>query len=121
MSRTRPGKVHRQFGDGLVVQNDQLRIFLHPERSFYLNEIVRHANAGKGAVQRELLKLESSGLILATTIGNQKHATKINRAFIFGSIAKATDRAQSDFDNLLKIGQIKLDTAQKIGTPFFSY
>lgn len=107
-------------------------IFMRPERSFYLNEVVRHANAGKGAVQRELLKLESSGLVLATSVGNQKHfqanqkspvfkdlraliiktfgireiianclqsnATQINRAFIFGSIAKGTDNANSDID-----------------------
>lgn len=107
-------------------------LFLNPERSFYLNEVVRHANAGKGAVQRELLKLESSGLVLATQQGNQKHfqankkspvysdlrslitktfgirevitdcllkyAKKIDKAFIFGSIAKGTDNSNSDID-----------------------
>jgi len=94
--------------------------------------VVRHANAGKGAVQRELLKLESSGLVLATQQGNQKHfqankkspvysdlrslitktfgirevitdcllkyAKKIDKAFIFGSIAKGTDNSNSDID-----------------------
>jgi len=59
-------------------------LFLHPERSFYLNEVVRHANAGKGAVQRELLKLESSGLVLSTPQGNQKHfqANRQNPVFL---------------------------------------
>ncbi|WP_341714966.1 nucleotidyltransferase domain-containing protein [Limnobacter sp.] len=115
-------------------------LFLHPERSFYLNEVVRHANAGKGAVQRELLKLESSGLVLSTPQGNQKHfqanrqnpvfsdlrsliiktfgirevianclqnhATKINRAFIFGSIAKGTDNSKSDIDLMVVSDQL---------------
>ncbi|WP_370262443.1 nucleotidyltransferase domain-containing protein [Limnobacter sp.] len=48
-------------------------IFLNPDRSFYLNEIVRHSNAGKGAVQRELNKLETAGLVRVQHIGNQKH------------------------------------------------
>lgn len=48
-------------------------IFLHPERSFYTSEIVRHVSSGVGAVERELTKLERSGLVSVERIGNQKH------------------------------------------------
>ena len=48
-------------------------IFGHPERSFYTSEIVRHVNSGVGAVERELAKLQNSGLVHVERIGNQKH------------------------------------------------
>jgi predicted nucleotidyltransferase len=48
-------------------------IFGHPERSFYTSEIVRHVNSGVGAVERELAKLQNSGLVDVERIGNQKH------------------------------------------------
>src|SRR2546423_965080 len=48
-------------------------IFGHPERSFYTSEIVRTVRSGTGAVERELSRLERSGLVSAKWIGNQKH------------------------------------------------
>jgi predicted nucleotidyltransferase len=48
-------------------------IFGHPERSFYTNEIVRGVRSGPGAVERELFRLEHSGLVSVQRIGNQKH------------------------------------------------
>jgi predicted nucleotidyltransferase len=48
-------------------------IFGHPERSFYTSEIVRNVRSGTGAVERELLRLERSGLVTTERIGNQKH------------------------------------------------
>ena len=48
-------------------------IFSHPERSFYTSEIVRHVRSGAAAVERELSKLERSGLVSVQRIGNQKH------------------------------------------------
>jgi predicted nucleotidyltransferase len=48
-------------------------IFTHPERSFYASEIVRNVRSGVGAVERELSKLERSGLVSVERIGNQKH------------------------------------------------
>ena len=126
-------------------------LFMKPKRSFYLNEVVRHAKAGKGAVQRELLKLESSGLVLTTSLGNQKHfqanqqspvfkdlraliiktfgireiianclqsnATQINRAFIFGSIAKGTDNANSDIDLMVVSDQLDFHSLFEILHP----
>ena len=48
-------------------------VFGQSERSFYLTEIVRLADIGRGAVQRELQRLERSGLVTVFRIGNQKH------------------------------------------------
>lgn len=48
-------------------------LFGNPGRSFYANEIIGLADSGSGAVQRELARLEASGLVTATHVGNQKH------------------------------------------------
>ncbi len=48
-------------------------IFGHPERSFYASEIIRNVGSGTGAVERELSRLKSSGLVCVERIGNQKH------------------------------------------------
>lgn len=55
------------------VQQRVLALFFgNPERSYYTNEIIRLTNSGTGAVQRELSKLSSVGLILVQNVGNQK-------------------------------------------------
>jgi predicted nucleotidyltransferase len=48
-------------------------IFGHPERSFYTSEIVRSVHSGRGAVERELERLERTGLVSVKHVGNQKH------------------------------------------------
>ena len=48
-------------------------IFGRPERSFYTSEIVRNVRSGTGAVERELSRLQRSGLVSIERIGNQKH------------------------------------------------
>ncbi len=48
-------------------------IFGQPERSFYTSEIVRSVHSGTGAVERELSRLQRSGLVSVERIGNQKH------------------------------------------------
>ena len=112
-------------------------LFGNPDRSFFANEIVRHAQSGTGAVHRELATLEATGLVTAKRVGNQKHyqanrvspifkelrgivvktfgvahvlrealaalAPKLRAAFIYGSVAKGTDTADSDID-LMVIG-----------------
>jgi predicted nucleotidyltransferase len=112
-------------------------IFGHPEQSFYTSEIVRAVRSGVGAVERELSRLQRSGLVTVERIGNQKHyranpdapifeelrrlvvktvglaeplrkslepyAGAIKAAFVYGSVAKGTDTAQSDID-LMVIG-----------------
>ncbi|HUH01167.1 MAG TPA: nucleotidyltransferase domain-containing protein, partial [Kofleriaceae bacterium] len=112
-------------------------VFGHPERSFYLSEILKAVNSGTGAVERELSRLERSGLVSVQRIGNQKHyranarspifdelhslvmktaglaeplrqslmpyADRIKAAFVYGSVAKGSDTAQSDVD-LMVVG-----------------
>ena len=48
-------------------------LFGQPGRSFYATELIGLANAGSGAVQRELARLAQSGLVTARAVGNQKH------------------------------------------------
>lgn len=48
-------------------------LFGNPDRSFYANEVITLAGSGTGAVQRELARLEASGLVTVTRVGNQKH------------------------------------------------
>jgi predicted nucleotidyltransferase len=113
-------------------------VFSHPERSFYTSEVIRSVNCGSGAVERELSKLEKSGLVTVERIGNQKHyranqaapifeelrglvektvglaepirksfapyAGAIKSAFVYGSVAKGDDTADSDID-LMVIGE----------------
>lgn len=112
-------------------------IFGHAERSFYTSEIVRRIHSGTGAVERELSRLQRSGLVSVERIGNQKHfranrdspvfgelqslvlktvglteplrkalepySDKIKAAFVYGSVVKGSDTAQSDID-LMVVG-----------------
>ena len=48
-------------------------VFGQPDRSFYATEIMAKVRAGSGAVQRELARLESSGLATVRRLGTQKH------------------------------------------------
>jgi len=129
---TRPAK---SLADALFTKTQQrvLRVlFGQPDRSFYASELIRNAGTGSGAAQRELARLEGSGLIVTRRIGNQRHyqangesplfaelrnivlktvglaeplrdalkpvASDIRAAFVYGSVAKGTDRAASDID-----------------------
>ncbi len=48
-------------------------LFGRAERSFFTKELIGLAGGGSGAVQRELGRLQRSGLITQTAVGNQKH------------------------------------------------
>jgi predicted nucleotidyltransferase len=48
-------------------------LFGQPERSFYTGELIQLVDAGSGAVQREIARLEKSGLITMRRSGAQKH------------------------------------------------
>ena len=107
-------------------------LFGQPHRTFHGAELIRLAQSGSGAVQRELARLEQGGLVSVTRVGNRKHYRanprspifselrglvlktsgmveplrralsahrgKVRAAFIYGSIAKGEDRAESDVD-----------------------
>jgi predicted nucleotidyltransferase len=61
-------------------------IFGHPERSFYTSEIVRRIHSGTGAVERELSRLERSGLVSVERIGNQKHFRANRESPVFAEL-----------------------------------
>jgi predicted nucleotidyltransferase len=97
-------------------------LFGTPDRSFYANEVIALAQSGTGAVQRELAGLSQAGLLTVSKQGNQKHyqanadapvfaelrgvlrtalqplAAQIEQAFVYGSVARQQDTANSDVD-----------------------
>lgn len=126
------------MGDALFTKAQQkvLALFYgHPHKSFYLNEVVRYASMGRGAISRELSKLSEAGLLTVSKQGNQNHYQanpkspvfnelkqiviktfgiagllrvgleplfpQLERAFVYGSIAKGDDHAESDVDLML--------------------
>ena len=128
----------KSLADSLFTKTQQRVLgafFGQPERSFYASELIRDAGTGSGAAQRELARLEKSGLIVARRIGRQKHyqanaasplfselrsivlktvglaeplraalkplSTTIRAAFVYGSVAKATDQSGSDVDLMI--------------------
>ena len=48
-------------------------LFGQPSRSFFATELIELTGSGSGAVQRELKRLVSSGLVNVTLVGRQKH------------------------------------------------
>lgn len=54
-------------------------LFGQPNRSFFASELIELTGSGSGAVQRELKRLVSSGLVTMERIGRQKHY-RANRA-----------------------------------------
>src|SRR5262245_62609075 len=125
----------KSLADALFTKTQQRVLgvlFGNPDRSFYASELIRTAGTGSGAAQRELAKLEDSGLVIGRRIGHQKHyqansssplfgdlrnivlktvglaeplrdalkplSSAIRAAFVYGSVAKATDRSSSDID-----------------------
>ena len=118
-------------------------LFGQPERSFFATEVISLAGAGSGAVQRELQRLDESGLVTVTRVGNQKHyqankaapvfeelrglarkmfgpaeplrsalaplADHLHAAWLYGSIAKGSDRARSDIDVLIVADDLTLE------------
>jgi len=110
-------------------------LYGQPERRFQTAELIRLARSGSGAVQRQLERLEATGLVSSTKIANLKFyqanaetpvftelsgliaktvgiaeplrrvlqplAKEIRAAFVYGSVAKKSDRAASDIDLLV--------------------
>jgi predicted nucleotidyltransferase len=61
-------------------------LFGRPGRSFYANEIIGRVDAGNGAVQRELARLEAAGLVTTSRVGRQKHYRANEAAPIFSEL-----------------------------------
>jgi predicted nucleotidyltransferase len=61
-------------------------VFGQPERSFYASEIIRNVRSGTGAVERELSRLQRSGIVSVERIGNQKHYRANRQSPIFAEL-----------------------------------
>lgn len=61
-------------------------LFGQPERSFYANELIGLAEAGSGAVQRELARLVQSELVTVRAMGNQKHYQANKKSPIYAEL-----------------------------------
>lgn len=61
-------------------------LYGHPERSYFVSELIELAHSGRGSVQRELARLEHSGLVVTERHGNQKHCRANPDAAIFDEL-----------------------------------
>ena len=78
------------IGDALFTKAQQALLALFfgsPDRSFYLNEVVRLADMGRGATSRELAKFTASGLLIASKQGNQNHYQANKASPIFNELS----------------------------------
>lgn len=77
------------IGNALFTKTQQSLLgllFGKPQRSFYLNEIVRETAMGKGAVTRELAKLTAAGILTVQKQGNQNHYQANSSSPIFNEL-----------------------------------
>ncbi len=61
-------------------------LFGQPERSYFVTQIMELAKSGRGAVQRELQRLERAGLVSVQMRGNQKHYQANRKSPLFDEI-----------------------------------
>lgn len=87
-------------------------VFGHPERSFYTSEIVRTVGSGVGAVDRELSKLEKSGLVSVEWIGNRKHYQANQAAPIFEELRGLVDKTVSLTESIKRFFEPYADTVK---------
>jgi predicted nucleotidyltransferase len=77
------------IGDALFTKTQQTLLALffgQPDKSFYLNEVVRLADMGRGAISRELGKLTAAGLLVVSKQGNQNHYQANKTSPIFNEL-----------------------------------
>ena len=67
-------------------------LFGQPGRSFFVTQVMELARSGRGAVQRELQRLESAGLVSVQMHGNQKHYQANPDSPLFGEICSIVQK-----------------------------
>lgn len=90
-------------------------LFGQPARSFYASELIGLAGMGSGAVQRELGRLASSGLLTVRAIGNQKHYQANPETPIFTEL---TGIVQKTFGLAEPLRQALLPLTKKVTAAF---
>ena len=90
-------------------------LFGQPERSFYATELIGLTGGGSGAVQRELARLEQSGLVTIKALGNQKYYQANPASPIFTEL---TGIAQKTVGLAEPLRQALLPLTRKISAAF---
>ena len=89
------GSIRTNFGSALFTETQQRLLgylFGQPQRSFYAKELIKLTGSGSGAIQRELKRLETSGLITAHWQGNQKHYQANPDAPIYTELCRIAEK-----------------------------
>lgn len=103
------------IGDALFTKTQQRVLGLlygKPEQSYYLNEIVRLADMGKGTVRRELEKLVKVGLLTIKKQGNQNHYQANPNNPIFNELKAITQKTFGIVDILRTALQAILEKSE---------
>lgn len=82
-------------------------LFGQPDRSFFVTQIMALANSGRGAVQRELSRLEESGIVTVEKIGTQKHYRANRNSPLFDELCSII-RKTVGLEELLRTAVISL-------------
>lgn len=94
-------------------------LFGQPARSYYASELISLAGIGSGAVQRELERLERSGLVTVRAIGNQRHFQANSAAPLFSElcgIVQKTIGLAEPLREALQAFQAQIDAAFVYGS-----
>jgi predicted nucleotidyltransferase len=102
------------------VQQRLLALFFgQPDRSFYTNELLRLTGTGRGALQRELERMASSGLVTTQAIGNQKHYQANRAAPVFDELRGIVIKSFGLVD-VLRAALAELDARIRVAVVFGS-
>ena len=77
-------------------------LFGRPDETFYLNEIVRLADVGKGTIKRELERMQTAGLVTVVRIGNQNHYQANAECPIYAELLEVVRKAFSREKSLVQ-------------------
>jgi predicted nucleotidyltransferase len=92
--KTGPGAI-TTIADALFSKTQQRvlgLLFGQPERSFAITELITLAAIGSGGVQREVQRLQSSGLIEAVPFGHDRKYRANQRTPVFGELRGIVDK-----------------------------
>jgi predicted nucleotidyltransferase len=84
--RTTGRRLKASLADALFTRTQQRvfgLLFGQADRSFYSTEVMKRAGTGSGAAQRTLAKLATSGLVIVTRVGHQKHYQANHASVLF--------------------------------------
>lgn len=121
LSRSRK-PVRTSIADALFTTTQQrvlALLFGQPQRSLFTKELIDLAGGGRGAVQRELERLQQSGLVAQSALGNQKHYQANPDSPVFAELCGIVDKLLGPADVLreaLNVIETKVQLALLFGS-----